>query len=435
MPTSSKINIFWFRRDLRLDDNHGLFLALSEKLPVLLIFIFDTDAIKDLPRNDHRINLIYNRLKSLNEFLKKLHKSEILIFKGKPEEIFRQIIKKWQVYRVYANEEYEPYSLQRDKSIKQLLNHYGIQFHLVKDHVIFSPTEITNENGKPYRVYTPFYKKWLINFEMISLHHYPSEKLLNNLYQTDTQKDFPSLEYLGFKSSSLTYTLPEEERIKSIIQTYHKTRNFFDMEDGTTKVSTALRFGLISIRKLFLLGKNNPVYLKELIWREFFQHLIFHFPHIISENFKNIPITWENDEKLFDKWKNAQTGYPLIDAAINQLNQTGYIHNRLRMLVANFLCKILWIDWRWGERYFAEKLFDFELASNVGNWQWAAGTGFDAVSYFRIFNTELQQKKFDPQGIFLKKWLPYDLAKPPEKIINFKQRRNLYLSRMKKAIK
>ncbi|CUS96816.1 cryptochrome/photolyase family protein [Candidatus Chrysopegis kryptomonas] len=432
---SSKINVFWFRRDLRLDDNHGLFLALSEKLPVLPIFIFDTNIIKDLPRDDHRINLIYNRIKILNDYLKTHHNSMILIFKGKPEEVFKEISKKWQVYKVYANEEYEPYSLQRDKSIKQLLNENGIQFHPVKDHVIFSPTDIQTDTGKPYRIYTPFSKKWLYQFHSLSsIPHFPSEKFLNNLYLINT-KEFPSLEYLGFKLSSLTYIPPEEDEIKSVIQNYHKTRNLFGDDKSTTRVSTALRFGFISIRKLVSLGKNNIVYLKELIWREFFQHLIYYFPTMIKENFRNIPIQVENDEKLFEKWKNAETGYPLIDAAMNQLNQTGYMHNRLRMLVANFLCKILWIDWRWGERYFAEKLFDFELASNVGNWQWSAGTGLDASPYFRIFNPELQLKKFDPQGIFLKKWLPYDPTKPPKKIVNFNERRNLYLNMLKKSIK
>ncbi|GIV42574.1 MAG: deoxyribodipyrimidine photo-lyase [Vicingaceae bacterium] len=429
----NKINVFWFRRDLRWDDNHALYLALSEKIPVLPVFIYDRNILDELPENDHRVSLIYDRLSDLNLLVANQHSSGIFIFKGKPAEAFEFLTQKYHINKVFANEDYEPYAAQRDGEIQQLLDRKEIELILVRDHIILSLDEIKSDSEEIYRVYTPFSKKWKSIFEPAThLKHYPSEKLLENLMKLPADWHFPSLQEIGFKPSTIQYHLFDFQEMKKIISNYHQTRDNFSFEKGTTNVSTALRFGLISIRKLFKMALNNQKYFNELIWREFFQYLIYHFPFTVKDDFRQIDIPQENNEAYFEKWKNASTGVPIIDAAMHQLNSTGYMHNRLRMVVANYLTKILWIDWRWGERYFAEKLFDFELASNVGNWQWAAGTGADAAPYFRIFNPWLQQQKFDPNLVYLKKWLPYDLEDAPKPIVDFSERRNLYLKMMKK---
>jgi deoxyribodipyrimidine photo-lyase len=434
LPNSTEsITLFWFRRDLRVDDNHALYKALKENTNVLPIFIFDTNIIQNLPQNDHRLTLIYNQLKNINNFFIKHFHKQLYVFKGDPETIFKKLIDTLNIKNVYANDDYEPYAKKRDKKIKELFRKAAKPIHFYTDHLIFSPKDITTNTNGIYKVYTPFAKKWMSKFQLLStIPEYPSENYLQNLISINENYSFPELEQLGFKKSSLTYTAPKFETLKSKIKNYHITRDVIELDYGTSHVSTALRFGFISIRNLVRFATENPKYLNELIWREFFQYIIYHYPETAKDNFKinaNIPL--ENNVELFEKWKNAETGYLLIDAAMNQLNTSGFMHNRLRMLTANFLCKILWVDWRWGERYFAQKLFDYELASNVGNWQWASGTGVDSAPYFRIFNPELQLKKFDANLKYINKWLPYQITNKPPKIVDYTSRRNLYLNMMK----
>ncbi|HOI31778.1 MAG TPA: deoxyribodipyrimidine photo-lyase, partial [Bacteroidales bacterium] len=323
---------------------------------------------------------------------------------GRPVDIFKEIVAKHEVKAVYVNKDYEPYALHRDRSVRELLNQKQIDFKAFKDQVIFEENEVVKDDGKPYTVYTPFSRKWKTRLLENPLIAFPSEKLKENFLKQ--RGNLISLQQLGFEISNiqLPEALLEEEKILN----YKETRNFPAI-NGTTKAGVHLRFGTISIRKLVLLAHSiSETYLNELIWREFFMQILFHFPHVETQNFnaKYDRVQWRNNEQDFKNWCEGKTGYPLVDAGMRELNTTGFMHNRVRMIVASFLTKHLLIDWRWGEAYFAEKLLDYELASNNGNWQWAAGTGCDAAPYFRVFNSYEQQKKFDPQSEYVKKWVP-----------------------------
>ena len=400
------MNIFWFRRDLRVNDNAGLYHALKEGRPVMPVFIFDTNILDDLEdKDDARVNFIHNTLVALNEKLISMG-SGLKVYHGKPEEVFDKIINEFDVEKVFTNTDYELYSAERDNKINGLLRKKGISFYSYKDLVIFEKNEIVKEDGTPYVVFTPYSRKWKSVLNEFYLREYPCEKYFNSFYKYFPE-EIPSLANIGFKESSLR--IPAKDVPDSIFKNYGKERDF-PGEDGTSRLGIHLRFGTISLRGLAHYVKNiSEVYLNELIWREFYQMVLYHFPHVgRGEAFKKEydRIEWRNDEKEFSLWCQGKTGYPMVDAGMRQLNQTGFMHNRVRMVTASFLTKHLLIDWRWGEAYFARLLLDYDFASNNGGWQWSAGSGCDASPYFRIFNPTTQAKKFDPESKYIKKWVP-----------------------------
>ncbi|MFT7497433.1 MAG: deoxyribodipyrimidine photo-lyase [Porticoccaceae bacterium] len=401
---NSKVTLFWFRRDLRIEDNTAFFNALNSKNNVLPIFIFDTEIIDELEKDDSRITFIYSLLKGINDTLKKSNAS-LLIEKGNPIEVFAKLIKNYSIESVYTNRDYEPYASIRDKEIEGLLKNNAIEFNTYKDHVVFETNEIVKQDATPYKVYTPYSKKWLSTLHNSHLKEYQSENLLHKLFKSNFT--FPSMDTIGFSESKIKVV--PFNTTDSLIENYNATRNFPAI-NKTSKLSPHLRFGSISIRKCvqMALKSSDPTFVKELIWREFFIQILWHFPKSAQFNFKPKynSIKWRNNESEFNAWCNGKTGYPIVDAGMNELNKTGYMHNRVRMITASFLCKHLLIDWKWGEAYFAKKLLDFDLAQNVGNWQWTAGTGCDSAPYFRIFNPTEQVKKFDKDLEYIKQWVP-----------------------------
>ncbi|MBW2937500.1 DNA photolyase family protein [Aureisphaera sp. CAU 1614] len=433
---SKKVNLFWFRRDLRLEDNVGFYKALSGKFPVLPVFIFDTEILDRLPKDDARVTFIFETVQELRTKLQN-NDSSIAKYQGKPVEVFKQIISDFEVQNVITNRDYEPYALKRDTEIEELLSEKDIGFYTFKDQVIFEKDEVVKDDGDPYVVYTPYSKKWLEKFKA-SKHaktHDTSEKL-KNLYPHSRLPNL-TLGDLGFKKSAIEvapYDISEKT-----IEHYQNIRNFPANPEGTSHISPHLRFGTVSIRSLVkkaIEAKNNT-YLKELVWREFFMQILWHFPETVDKAFKPKydRMEWRNNEEEFEAWKEGKTGYPFVDAGMRQLNETGYMHNRVRMIVASFLCKHLLIDWRWGEAYFAEKLLDYEQSSNVGNWQWAAGSGVDAAPYFRIFNPTTQIEKFDKEQEYITSWIPeIDTKKYPDPIVNHKDARERCLERYKSAL-
>ncbi|WP_353777847.1 FAD-binding domain-containing protein [Winogradskyella sp. 3972H.M.0a.05] len=414
--TKPTVNIFWFRRDLRLDDNSGFYHALKSKTPTLPIFIFDKNILDKLPKDDARVTFIHESLTQINKTLK-THKSGIRCFYSTPSEVFKELIKNHTVKTVFTNRDYEPYATERDQGIETLLNAHDIDFKTYKDHVIFERDEIVKDDGTPYKVYTPYSRKWLAEFSKKGLEVFQSELHLDNLYKHNTE--IPSLTTLGFESSSIKIT-PFEVNSK-LIDAYEATRNFPAL-DNTSRLGPHLRFGTASTRQMVMMAsqRSNNTFLKELIWREFFIQILWHFPHTVDKAFKPQydRIEWRNAPEDFERWCKGETGFPLVDAGMRQLNETGFMHNRVRMLVGSFLCKHLLIDWRLGEAYFAEKLHDYDMASNVGNWQWVAGCGVDAAPYFRIFNPTTQIQKFDKDLAYIKKWVPefQELTYPREMV-------------------
>jgi deoxyribodipyrimidine photo-lyase len=433
--SKDKVAIFWFRRDLRWEDNTGLYYALNSNFPVIPIFIFDKNILSEIatPPKDRRVQFIYERLVEIHNHFQRNFGSGILVFHSTPIEVFRELIDNFEITGVYFNRDYEPSANQRDEGVMKFLKENNIKCFDFKDIVVFEPQEILTPSGAPYKVYTPYSKEWKRNFDPQKIRLNPSEQLLNRLYKFQTPPKIISYNELGFLyEGSLGFPHPNLDEATLI--NYHKTRDFPYIEKGTTRLSLHLRFGTLSVRKIALLAKQcNEKLLNELIWREFYQSVLYHFPWTVSKNFnsKFDIVEWNFDEKAFEKWKLGETGFPLVDAGMRELNETGYMHNRVRMVVANFLTKILMMDWRLGEAYFREKLLDYEMASNVGNWQWAAGTGVDAAPYFRIFNPELQRKKFDPEGEYIKRWVPEAISGkylPP--MVDFEERRKKYLEMM-----
>lgn len=401
------VSFFWFRRDLRLEDNIGLFYALQSEYPVIPLFIFDEAILNSLPKDDARVAFIYDSLSEINKELNTFQ-SSLLIKKGNTQEVWQTLIKEFEVKKVFFNKDYEPYAIQRDEAICELLVQNNSLTYSFKDQVIFEEKEITKADGLPYTVYTPYKNKWLEHFNQLKpLLEYDTTEFYTNFYQSNF--DFPSLEQIGFVRSAIKvkpYTL-------NTLANYQDTRDF-PAVDATSYLSPHLRFGTVSIRKMVNFAvKTNATFLSELIWREFFMQILYHFPKVVTHNFKSAydGIQWRNNEEDFKRWCEGRTGYPMVDAGMRQLNETGYMHNRVRMVVASFLCKHLLIQWQWGEAYFAQKLLDYDLSANVGNWQWAAGTGCDAAPYFRVFNPDIQLKKFDEKGIYIRKWIPeFDLG-------------------------
>lgn len=401
-----EIVVFWFRRDLRLNDNAGLYHALNSGHPVLPVFIFDTDILEKLEnKKDARVEFIYNTIASIKAELHALG-SDIQVYHNTAENAFRQILNQYRVKAIYTNTDYEPNAIKRDATIAKLAAENNVSFNTYKDQVIFEKDEILNDTGNPYRVYTPYKNKWLSKLASTPIRTFPSETLVHNFIKT-APSPMPALVSLGFEKTSIT--IPPIQVVRKTIQEYDKTRDFPYIENGTSLLGIHFRFGTISVREKVLKALPlNAVWLSELIWREFFMQILYHFPSVLTESFQskfNV-LQWRTSEDDFNKWCNGQTGYPLVDAGMRELNQTGHMHNRVRMVVASFLTKHLFIDWRWGEAYFAQKLLDYDASANNGNWQWAAGTGADAQPYFRIFNPVAQQQKFDPEFIYIKKWVP-----------------------------
>lgn len=434
---AQKLSLFWFRRDLRLDDNVGLYQALQSENPVMPLFVFDSDILSKLPKKDARISFIYQELQKIREEMHLKYGSSLAIYHGKPLTIFKQLIQEFEIEAVYTNHDYEPYARHRDGEIQKLLEAHKISFKTFKDQVIFEKDDVLKDDGKPYVVYTPYKNKWkeIFNSSIHVLDYSPTSSF-GNLIQDTTLPNL-KLKDIGFVASEIS--VPQSVTSPQLIDNYEATRNFPGLKQGTSRLGPHLRFGTISIRKMVkkAMGENNPVFWHELIWREFFMQILWHFPKTVEHAFKPKydRIVWRNNEEEFERWKNGQTGYALVDAGMRELNTTGYMHNRVRMLVASFLCKHLLIDWRWGEAYFAEKLLDYEQASNVGNWQWASGSGVDAAPYFRIFNPMTQVDKFDKQKEYINTWVPeLQELTYPEKMVDHKMARERCLRVYKEAL-
>jgi len=405
--TAQPITFFWFRRDLRLEDNVSLYQALQSGYPVLPLFIFDDAILEHLPKDDARVTFIYESLSKINEKLVELG-SSLLVKKGKTHEVWQQLLSEFDIKEVFYNKDYEPYAIKRDQGITELLAQNGVKLQAFKDQVIFEEAEITKADGLPYTVYTPYKNKWLEKYRTLAPVVEYDTAIFSKNWLTSAFV-FPALSAIGFESSAIKV---KPHNLTKIV-TYHETRDFPAL-DTTSYLSPHLRFGTVSVRKLVnWAARKNDVFLSELIWREFFMQILYHFPKVVQHNFKSAydGIEWRNDEADFQRWCSGTTGYPMVDAGMRELNATGYMHNRVRMVVASFLCKHLLLPWQWGEAYFAQKLLDYDLSANVGNWQWAAGTGCDAAPYFRVFNPDIQLQKFDAKGLYIRKWIPeFDLG-------------------------
>jgi deoxyribodipyrimidine photo-lyase len=398
--------IHWFRRDLRIKDNHALHKAIASGHRVQCIFIFDANILEKLSNPcDVRLTFIHETLVRLNAELQQMG-GTLLTYYGKPIEVWPDIIRELKPSHVFTNRDYEPYAQERDRAIFDLLQTHSIGMIGCKDHVIFEKSEVVKDDLKPYTVFTPYSKKWKSKLTAATFNAFDCSGLSNAIRKCSPHM-LLSLESMHMQRANLEH-IPAMTIDESIILHYHQTRDTPSLR-GTSRLSIHLRFGTVSIRELARVGlKLNEKWLNELIWRDFYQAIIYHFPHTVEAAFKPAydRIAWRNNEAEFEAWCRGQTGYPIVDAGMRELNTTGFMHNRVRMIVASFLTKHLLIDWRWGERYFAAKLNDFELASNVGGWQWAASSGCDAAPYFRVFNPELQTGKFDPQHAYIKQWVP-----------------------------
>ncbi|MFN8325257.1 MAG: deoxyribodipyrimidine photo-lyase [Flavobacteriaceae bacterium] len=427
------MNVFWFRRDLRLNDNIGLYHALKSEQEVLPIFIFDENILSQLPKDDARVTFIHHQLELIQAELNKIGKS-LAVFHGTPFDVFKRIISEKKIQAIYTNHDYEPYARKRDLELNSLFKEQNIDFLTSKDQVIFEKNEVLKDDETPYVVFTPYSRRWKESFKKIKLTHYNSESLLDKI--ASHSYPFLSLGDIGFKTS--TIKVSSYDISNTLIDNYEATRNFPAL-NKTSYLGIYLRFGAVSIRSIVAkaIESKNETFLNELIWREFFMMILWHFPHTINKSFKEKydAIQWENDEDKFKKWCEGKTGYPFVDAGMRELNTTGHMHNRVRMIVASFLCKHLLIDWRWGEAYFANKLLDYEQSSNVGNWQWAAGSGVDAAPYFRIFNPTEQIKKFDADWKYIKKWIPeLNTQQYPKPMVDHKEAREKCLKVYKEAL-
>ncbi|MGC1204801.1 MAG: deoxyribodipyrimidine photo-lyase [Flavobacteriaceae bacterium] len=429
------INIFWFRRDLRLDDNVGFYEALKSDCPVLPIFIFDSEILDKLPKEDARVTFIYHTLQNMRTTVQNEYDSSIAMYHGKPMEVFKQLIKDYTIKSVFTNHDYEPYAKKRDDKVNELLTKNNIDFKTFKDQVIFEKNEVVKGDGKPYVVYTPFMKIWKEKFKTHNLEIFYTNSYLDNLVKHSRLPNL-TLPDIGFSESE--QKIADYTVTPTLIQDYEATRNF-PAKDSTSRLGPHLRFGTVSVRKMVkkAIAEKNEIFWQELIWREFFIQILWHFPHTAKDAFKSKydRIEWRNNEDEFKLWCAGKTGYPLVDAGMRQLNETGFMHNRVRMLVGSFLCKHLLIDWRWGEAYFAEKLHDYDMASNIGNWQWVAGSGVDAAPYFRIFNPTTQIDKFDKNLEYINKWVPdFQELTYPNKMVDHKMARERCLKTYKEAV-
>ncbi len=431
-----KVNIFWFRRDLRLKDNAGLYHALRSNLPVIPVFIFDTNILNKLEdKADRRVQFIHTALEEIQMQVIKMG-SSLEVYFGTPTSIFKILLSKYQIETVFANNDYEPYALEREKLIVNLLKGNGSSFNTYKDHVITEKDEVKKNDGKPYTVFTPYSRKWKTVVDEECFKNYPTENYFTNFYKQPVNA-IPSLNEMGFNATGKPF--PFKNLDEEVVKKYQQQRNFPAIK-GTSQLGVHLRFGTISIRELVIKTKDlSETYLNELIWRDFYQMILWHFPDVgkgIAFKPQYDAIEWRIDHGEFEKWCNGQTGYPIVDAGMRELNTTGFMHNRVRMIVASFLVKHLLLDWRLGEAYFAQKLLDFDLAANNGGWQWASGSGCDAAPYFRIFNPYLQTRKFDPQFVYIKKWVPeFQESSYPKPIVAHEFARKRCLEVYAKALK
>lgn len=401
-----QVNICWFRRDLRLSDNAALYHSLKSENPVIPVFIFDKiilDKLED--KNDKRVQFIHSAVLEMQQQLVAMN-SSLEVFYGTPEDIFTQLISKYKIGKVFTNHDYEPYALEREQLITALLTNHNIELLTFKDHVLLEKNEVMKDDGRPFSVFTPYSRKWKAMLSEFHLKSYPTKKYFGNFYKQEPI-EIPSLLSMGFNVGDTTF--PSRELDEELVKKYAVQRDF-PYGNSTSRLGVHLRFGTISIRELALKARNlSEIYLKELVWRDFYQMILWHFPHVgkgraFKPAYDNIE--WRTDTGEFERWCQGQTGYPIVDAGMRELNTTGFMHNRVRMIVASFLSKHLLLDWRLGEAYFAEKLLDFDLASNNGGWQWASGSGCDSAPYFRIFNPYLQTRKFDPELKYISKWVP-----------------------------
>jgi len=429
-----ELAVFWFRRDLRIHDNAGLYAALNSGLPVLPVFIFDKEILGKLEdKKDVRVQFIHTQLELLNKQFKSLG-SGLLVFHDSPQEAWNQLLTRYRVKTVFTNRDYEPYARSRDEAVRQKLEQHGAAFHTFKDQVIFEQQEVVKDNGEPYTVFTPFSKKWKLRLQEQGIPRFPSETMLSKLFPFEAHP-IPSLQDLGFETAGCDF--PEISVPDELMIHYAQKRDVPAIR-GTSRQSVHLRFGTVSVRELANRARTlSETYLNELIWREFYMQILWHFPRVVDHAFKPAydRISWDNNKEWFARWCAGNTGYPIVDAGMRELNATAFMHNRVRMIVASFLCKNLLIDWRWGEHYFASKLLDFELASNNGGWQWAAGSGVDAAPYFRVFNPILQSQRFDPQGVYIRRWVPeFGTPMYPSPIVDFAASRKRCLDVYKSAL-
>ena len=433
---NANVSIFWFRRDLRLDDNAGLYHALKQGIPVVPVFIFDRNILDQLDEKaDRRVAFIRTALLDMQEQLLKLG-STLEVYYGYPEQVFRHLIKKYDVQQVFTNHDYEPYARERDAGIRHLLYETQVPFHTYKDQVIFEKDEVVKDDGKPYTVFTPYSKRWKATLTDFYLKSYPTKKYYKHFYQ-QPPGDIPTLKSMGFQEVDKPY--PANRMKEELIKKYKEQRDIPSIH-GTSRLGVHLRFGTLSIRTLAHKASGlSETFLNELIWRDFYHMILWHFTHVgrgkaFKPDYENI--RWRNNEQEFERWCQGLTGYPIVDAGMRELNETGFMHNRVRMIVASFLSKHLLIDWRWGEAYFAQKLLDFDLAANNGGWQWAAGSGCDAAPYFRVFNPHLQTQKFDPDLKYIRQWVPeLDELSYPLPIIEHDAARKRCLEVYSKALK
>lgn len=432
----SKFTIFWFRRDLRLQDNAGLYQALKNSDPVLPVFIFDKTILDKLEnKKDLRVQFIHETLEKLKSQLVSIG-SDLLIFHGTPLEVYQKLEKQYSISAVYANHDYEPEATQRDLLVEEFLKEKGITFHTFKDQVIFEKSEILTDQAKPYTVYTPYKNKWLSKVDKFYLQSYPDKKYFYHFAKIKKPSELLTLDQLGFEKQ--TFHFPEDEVKASMLKKYAEQRDYPYLDKATSLLGLHLRFGTVSVRELAREGKKfSDVWLSELIWRDFFMQILWHYPYVVKRSFKAKyeNIKWRDSKEDFERWCLGNTGYPIVDAGMRELNSTGHMHNRVRMVVASFLTKHLLMHWYQGERYFASRLLDYDLSANNGNWQWAAGCGCDAAPYFRVFNPSSQQEKFDPEFKYIKKWVPeYGTSKYPKPMIDHTFARNRALSEFKKGL-
>ncbi len=431
------VTLMWFRRDLRLEDNAALFHALQSGFPVLPVFIFDRNILDQLDdKADLRVAFIHKSLLDMQQQLL-LQGSTLDVRYGYPENVFASLLEKYDLKKVFANHDYEPYARDRETKLEKWMGNRGIDFHTYKDQVIFEKEEVIKDDGKPYTVFTPYSRKWKARLAIDGLRFFPSVKHLDKLYKQPALP-LPALESMGFRS--VDWLFPSVQLPDAVISHYTEKRNFPSLSNGTSRLGVHLRFGTISIRSLAdRASKLNETYLNELIWRDFYHMILWHFPRVgKGKSFKPDyeMIEWRNNEAEFARWCEGNTGYPIVDAGMRELNQTGFMHNRVRMIVASFLTKHLLIDWRWGEAYFAQKLLDFDLAANNGGWQWASGSGCDAAPYFRVFNPYLQTDKFDKDRKYIRQWVPeYQEFSYPQPIVVHEVARKRVLETYAKALK
>lgn len=431
-----KITICWLRRDLRLQDQAALYHALRSGYPVVVLFIFDREILDDLEdRRDRRVEFIHQTITQLQATLQQ-HGSDLLVYYDRPLPVWKQLLKQYKIAQIHINHDYEQYAIDRDAAVRTLLESQDIPLYSYKDQCIFDRAEVLSKAGKPYSVFTPYSKAWKAKVNDFYLRSYPTEKYFNQFYQGSFSK-IPTLEAMNFEAVGEPF--PAQEIPIDTIETYAEKRDYPALE-ATSRMSIHLRFGTVSIRELAREAQQlSPTYLNELIWRDFYFQVLYHFPHINTGHaFRKEydRIQWRNNEAEFEAWCEGRTGYPLVDAGMRQMNETGFMHNRIRMVTASFLSKHLLIDWRWGEAYFAKKLLDYDFSANNGGWQWAAGSGCDASPYFRVFNPALQAKKFDPKGQYVKKWVPeIDQVDYPDPIVEHETARERAIQTYRRAVK